>query len=324
MQNISLQTIHSVNAALHSDAEIIEEMFPVEYCQQCSINYTGRFCENCAEGFYRLPGGLDCIACSCSNLSESCDPHTGECTSCRGSSTGSNCESCIMGFYGDPGMNIPCQPCECGGIVEATCELDVDGNQTCTTCPVGMDGRNCEMCADGYYNLQSGIGCQGWYYNINKSNLYSYYTLQSVIAVRQQSVPSVVRMELACVLKELLARNVMSVILNTQVQIIIILLANYLIFQSIRCVGEIPNCMRCPECFDTGLDTVTELAANISSLILRLEQLVLARAPLDNISNITSQLEYQLRLAEYALEDMMINQSNVTLLEYKAINVSSG
>lgn len=82
--------------------------------------------------------------------------------------------------------------------------------------------------------------------------------------------------------------------------------------------------MRCPECFDTGLDTVTELAANISSLMFRLEQLVLARAPLDNISNITSQLEYQLRLVEYALEDMMISQSNVTLLEYKGNNVSCG
>ena len=55
------------------------------------------------------------------------------------------------------------------------------------------------------------------YYNINKNILYSYYPLQSVIAVRQLSVPSVVRMELACVLKELLVRNVMSVVLNTQV-----------------------------------------------------------------------------------------------------------
>jgi len=123
-------------------------MFPVEECQQCSINYTGRFCENCAAGFYRPSGGLDCIDCDCNSLSQSCDPQTGVCIECEGNSTGNNCELCIPGFYGDPGDNITCEPCQCG-VDNPNCLLDVDGNQTCI-CPMGRTGRNCEMCADGY------------------------------------------------------------------------------------------------------------------------------------------------------------------------------
>ena len=134
---------------------IVEPMFPVEDCQQCFINYTGRFCENCAERYYRRPGGLDCIACNCNGLSQSCDPLTGTCTECRGNSTGNNCELCSTGFYGDPERNISCLPCNCNGLADSTCVLDVDGNQTCTTCQLGRDGRNCEICADGYFVVVS-------------------------------------------------------------------------------------------------------------------------------------------------------------------------
>lgn len=144
-----MQTIISSNSVVHSDLRILESMFPVENCQQCSTNYTGRFCENCAEGFYRPFGGLDCIACDCNNLSESCDPKTGACIECGGNSTGSNCELCITGFYGDPARNIPCEPCQCG-VTNPNCVLGSDGNQTCITCPLGQAGRNCEMCAEGY------------------------------------------------------------------------------------------------------------------------------------------------------------------------------
>lgn len=138
-----------------SSVTVIEMMFPVEDCQQCSINYTGRFCENCAEGYYRLPGGLDCIACECNNQSRSCDPQTGACFECGRNSTGSNCELCITGFYGDPGRNISCRPCQCGEVANPICELDVDGNQTCINCSLGRAGRNCEECANDYFLVVS-------------------------------------------------------------------------------------------------------------------------------------------------------------------------
>lgn len=151
-----MQTIISTSSILHDNMIISELMFPVEECEQCHINYTGRFCENCAEGFYRQSGGLDCIACNCNSLSQSCDPQTGDCIECTGNSTGNNCELCITGFYGDPGRNISCQPCQCGERnPNPTCVLDIDGNQTCTTCALGRDGRNCEMCANDYFMLVS-------------------------------------------------------------------------------------------------------------------------------------------------------------------------
>ena len=47
------------------------------------------------------------------------------------------------------------------------------------------------------------------------------YSLQIVDVVRQCSVPSAMRVELVCVLEELLVKNVMNVALNTQVQILV-------------------------------------------------------------------------------------------------------
>lgn len=55
---------------------------------------------------------------------------------------------------------------------------------------------------------------------------------------------------------------------------------------------------------------------------MRLDQLVSVRSPLDNISDIISQLDYQLRQAEYVIEEMTINRSNVNMLEYEANDVS--
>ena len=87
-------------------------------------------------------------------------------------------------------------------------------------------------------------------------------------------------------------------------------------------VGELPNCQRCPECFDDGLERINQLAANITSLTMELYQLISARAPLDNISDIISQLDYQLARAESVVENTLITRSDVTLLENKANNVS--
>lgn len=138
-----------------------------------------------------------------------------------------------------------------------------------------------------------------------------------MVVVRQYSAPSATRMELACALKEPLVKNVMNVVLNIQVK-------SSIFYQSINPynAGEIPNCERCPVCFDSGLEIINELSANIMALMLRLDQLYSARAPLDDINDIISELDYQLIQAEYAIENMMINRSDVTLIENKANSVS--
>ena len=124
---------------------LIETMFPVEVCQNCSSNYTGQFCEQCASGFYRPAGGLQCVACECNGLSTTCEPQTGVCFGCTRNTTGDSCEQCVTGTFGDPSRDISCQPCQCG-IDNPVCVLDTDGNQTCITCPFGMAGRNCDEC----------------------------------------------------------------------------------------------------------------------------------------------------------------------------------
>jgi len=55
---------------------------------------------------------------------------------------------------------------------------------------------------------------------------------------------------------------------------------------------------------------------------MRLDQLISARAPLHNISDVMSELEYQLAQAESAIQNILVTRSNVTLLENKANDVS--
>lgn len=52
----------------------------VEECQ-CPMNYRGFSCEDCAEGYYRIPGthGGICIPCQCNGHAASCDVNTGIC-----------------------------------------------------------------------------------------------------------------------------------------------------------------------------------------------------------------------------------------------------
>lgn len=124
-------------------------------------------------------------------------------------------------------------------------------------------------------------------------------------------------MELACALKEPSVINVISVTSDTQVQLCVAL-----INLNSHAAGEIPNCQRCPECLDNGLQRLNELAARITVIVMRLDQLISARAPLDNISDIISELNYQLVQAQSAVQNMLITTSNVTSLENKANNVS--
>jgi len=118
------------------------------------------------------------------------------------------------------------------------------------------------------------------------------------------------------------------VALNTQVQTTTCPI-NYICFFiclqyhiSVFNTGEIPNCQRCPYCFDSGLEYINELATNITALTMTLNQLISTSAPLSNISDIFSKLDRQLFQAQSALQSMPITRSNVTLLENKANNVS--
>jgi len=87
-------------------------------------------------------------------------------------------------------------------------------------------------------------------------------------------------------------------------------------------IGAIPNCERCPVCFDEAATSIEELMANISSLSILIDQLNSSRAPLGDISATISDLEYQLSQAEFAAQYRLITRANVTYLEGEATIVS--
>ena len=62
-----------------------------EYCT-CPQNYRGYSCENCVDGFYKVPslgpGAFGCAPCNCNNHAEACDQETGICTECLDNTEG--------------------------------------------------------------------------------------------------------------------------------------------------------------------------------------------------------------------------------------------
>nr|XP_033817524.1 laminin subunit gamma-3 isoform X2 [Geotrypetes seraphini] len=129
---------------------------PAEWVEQCvcPLGYTGQLCESCALGYRRetpLSGPYTgCVPCSC-NQHGNCDPNTGVCQ-CLHNTEGSSCERCVDGFYGNPFMGNfdDCKPCPCPG--QSTCAvMSQSGEAVCTNCPLGQQGRLCEICDDGFF-----------------------------------------------------------------------------------------------------------------------------------------------------------------------------
>uniref|UniRef100_H2Z3S5 Laminin subunit gamma-1 n=1 Tax=Ciona savignyi TaxID=51511 RepID=H2Z3S5_CIOSA len=168
---------------------------PADWVEVCdAIGYEGQFTERCAPGYTRDPsngGEFDgCVPCNCNGHSAICDPVSGVCN-CDHNTVGKYCELCADGFYfnGDEsrrGTPQECQPCPCPD--GSACAMMDDGDVVCTSCPPGhgvcecnhigsrhmnqcnsrtgqcdclpnVEGRSCSRCRSGFWNLQSGNGC---------------------------------------------------------------------------------------------------------------------------------------------------------------------
>ncbi|XP_021510381.2 laminin subunit gamma-3 isoform X2 [Meriones unguiculatus] len=142
-------------------------------CTHCPAGQRGRRCENCEDGFFGDPLGLSgtpqpCRRCRCSgnvdlNAVGNCDPHSGHCLRCLYNTTGAHCEHCQEGFYGSALATRPadkCAPCSCDlrGSVRGKTSCD-QGTGQCACLP-HVTGRDCSRCSPGFYDLQSGRGCQ--------------------------------------------------------------------------------------------------------------------------------------------------------------------
>ncbi|XP_065226711.1 laminin subunit gamma-1 [Planococcus citri] len=144
-------------------------------CLECPQGYGGLKCEVCSDGYYGDPTGQNgairfCQACDCNsnvdpNAIGNCNRTSGECVKCIHNTGGFHCDQCLPGFYGDalaPGKGN-CKPCLCNPL--GTLELD-SGELNCDQlngqckCKSHVIGTNCDECEPGYFDLNSGQGCQ--------------------------------------------------------------------------------------------------------------------------------------------------------------------
>ncbi|XP_055540243.1 laminin subunit alpha-1 isoform X2 [Wyeomyia smithii] len=124
----------------------------------CKPRYGGRLCDECDRGHGNL--ALDCPACEChvnGSTSSVCDKTSGQCE-CTLGSQGLKCDQCAEEFFGlseeHPGG---CEGCNCHiqGSVKRICNQH---SGQCV-CKPYVEGRQCNRCKTGFWNVDSGAGC---------------------------------------------------------------------------------------------------------------------------------------------------------------------
>uniref|UniRef100_A0A665V2H5 Laminin, gamma 1 n=1 Tax=Echeneis naucrates TaxID=173247 RepID=A0A665V2H5_ECHNA len=142
-------------------------------CTNCPTGTTGKRCELCDDGFFGEPlvqsgAARACRACKCSdnidpNAVGNCNRETGECLKCIYNTDGFFCDRCKKGFYGNALATNPtdkCKPCSCsplGTVDRQTSCSQVTGQCQCLP---NVAERDCSACQPGFFNLQSGNGCE--------------------------------------------------------------------------------------------------------------------------------------------------------------------
>ncbi|XP_055085949.1 usherin [Periophthalmus magnuspinnatus] len=129
---------------------------------ECRPGVGGRRCASCAPGSFGLEES--CSPCNCSEngtvAGTVCDPHTGQCV-CKENVFGRGCDTCKPGYHTlDHRNSFGCLPCVCdlsGTLPGATC--DVHTGQC--PCREGVEGAQCNSCANNYYNLSAST-TSGW------------------------------------------------------------------------------------------------------------------------------------------------------------------
>lgn len=109
-----------------------------------------------------------CRLCQCNdnidpNAVGNCNRLTGECLKCIYNTAGFYCDRCKEGFFGNPLAPNPadkCKACDCnpyGTVRQQSGCNPVTGQCECLP---HVTGRDCGACDPGFYNLQSGQGCE--------------------------------------------------------------------------------------------------------------------------------------------------------------------
>ncbi|XP_074481361.1 usherin [Sebastes fasciatus] len=169
---------HGHTLSCHYDVEADDQ--PDEHyrggggiCDNCMHNTTGKNCELCISGFFRLeesdPTSVDlCQPCNCNtagtvNSSMECAQVGGQCQ-CKAAVTGRRCVDCLPGWYGLKASNPNgCTRCNCSdiGIISTSTEGVPSCNQDTGLCQCKphVTGLSCDRCEFGYWNLSHPDGC---------------------------------------------------------------------------------------------------------------------------------------------------------------------
>ncbi|XP_072133928.1 laminin subunit beta-3-like [Mobula birostris] len=136
-------------------------------CDDCQHNTMGKNCERCKPPYYRHPqrdiSAVDaCVACDCDPSGSvdggMCDPVTQRCR-CKENVEGARCDRCKADFYGlDASDPAGCRRCTCNGRGSQAGGLCSPTTGQCACLP-NVVGSSCDRCAEGFWNLRSGVGC---------------------------------------------------------------------------------------------------------------------------------------------------------------------
>uniref|UniRef100_A0A915EV46 Uncharacterized protein n=1 Tax=Ditylenchus dipsaci TaxID=166011 RepID=A0A915EV46_9BILA len=132
----------------------------------CKPNFEGNHCDQCKEKFYNFP---ICEECNCHPSGvipefAGCDKVApGELCTCRENVIGRTCSQCKPTFWDlQPYHEKGCVDCNCNktGTLSLLNSCDQVSGQC--TCKRYVAGQKCDLCADGFYNMQanSQVGCQ--------------------------------------------------------------------------------------------------------------------------------------------------------------------
>uniref|UniRef100_A0A8C4TQL5 Laminin subunit alpha 5 n=1 Tax=Falco tinnunculus TaxID=100819 RepID=A0A8C4TQL5_FALTI len=119
----------------------------------CKSNVIGRECSRCATGYWGFP---NCRPCDCGT--RLCDEVTGQCI-CPPHTLKPECVVCEPQTFGCHPL-IGCEDCNCSrpGVQELTEPgCDVDSGQC--RCKPNIIGRQCDLCAPGYYHYPNCRRC---------------------------------------------------------------------------------------------------------------------------------------------------------------------
>ncbi|XP_061735051.1 usherin isoform X2 [Nerophis ophidion] len=142
-------------------------------CDNCTHNTTGKNCEQCISGFFRLeqsnPASVHvCQPCDCHtagtiNGSTECFQVGGHCP-CKTAVRGRRCANCLPGWHGLQASNPEgCRRCNCSdlGTVNSSTGSGPSCNQQTgqCRCKAHVTGLSCDRCEFGYWNLSHPEGC---------------------------------------------------------------------------------------------------------------------------------------------------------------------